>query len=215
MSNPYAPPEHDNDAAPILHEPSADGSVVGTATLTEGDMVTGLALANKRARWYLPVVCAFSGFVVTSFGGITVQIIAAPIAGALGWLLWRNLFRSGARRSLAGKTDRERTVTWRFTPETVEITTVTTYTRMQWSTVHRCLEGGDVFALYTSEAIVQIIPKRAFRAEEIETLRGMFASLVTPRKRPSAIGRMLVLWMVLVLAFLAVWQFMQDVRPQP
>jgi hypothetical protein len=213
MSNPYAPPTHDSEAATVVHPPSEDGSITGTATLTEADMAAGLAVANKRGQWLVPVLFAFFGLVATSsFGGITAPLVGAPVGAGLGWLLWRNVFRSGGRRSVAGKSERELTVTWRFTPETFEITTVTTYTRMQWSAAHRVIEGRDTFALYTSEAIVQIIPKRAFRPEEVEALRGLFARCITPRKRPSNFGRVFVLWVVLILMFLAIWQFLQGTR---
>jgi hypothetical protein len=218
MSNPYAPPTHDSETVQVVHPPSVDGSITGTTTLTDADMTSGLAVANKRGQWFLPVLFAFLGLLVgSSFGGVTGPLVAAPVAAGLGWIFWKNAFRAGGRRSLAGKSDRERTLTWRFTPETFEITTVTTYTRMQWSGVHRIVEGKDTFAVYTSEAIVQIIPKRAFRPEEVETLRGMFARYVTPRKRPNNLGRIIVLWVVLVLVFLAIWQFLQSdsLRPHP
>jgi hypothetical protein len=216
MSNPYAPPTHDSEAPQLVHPPSADGSISGTTTLTEADMAAGLAVANKRGQWLMPVLFAFFGLVATSsFGGITAPLIAVPVGAGFGWLLWRNVFRSGARRSLAGKSDRERTLTWRFTPETFEITTVTTYTRMQWSAVHRAVEGRDTFALYTSEAIVQIIPKRAFRAEEIEKLKALFASSITPRKKRSNFGRVFMLWIFLILMFLTIWQFLQGGGPRP
>jgi hypothetical protein len=211
MANPYAPPQHDAENAPVARPPSTDGSIVGSTTLTESDMAGGLRLANKRGQWFLPVLFGVLGFIVPFSSGIAVQLVAGPLAAAIGWFFWRRLFRSGAHRSVAGKTDRELTVTWRFTPETFEITNSTTYTRMQWSTVHRCLEGKDVFALYTSEAIVQIIPKRAFRPEDIEPLKGMFATHITPRKRPPMAARMLVLWVVLIVMFLAIWQFLQTV----
>jgi hypothetical protein len=218
MSNPYAPPTHDSETAQVLHPPSADGSIIGTTTLTEADMAAGLSVANKVGQWFLPILFAFFGFAVSSsFGGVTATLVAVPVAVGLGWLLRKNIFRAGARRSLAGKSDRERTLTWRFTPETFEITTSTTYTRMQWSAVHRSVEGKDTFAIYTSEAIVQIIPKRAFRAEDLEPLRGMLARCITPRKRPSTFGRIFILWFALILLFLAIWQFLQgdQVRPHP
>ena len=48
MSNPYAPPTHDSETAQVLHPPSADGSIIGTTTLTEADMAAGLSVVASR-----------------------------------------------------------------------------------------------------------------------------------------------------------------------
>jgi len=215
MQDPYAPPKHDDGTAPVIAGPSEDGFVTATATTTEADVEAGLRLVYKRMQWLLPLGIGFAAFFLTANVDLKDSWLAAPIGAAVGYYFWRSSFKGGARRSLAGKTDRERTVTWRFGPETIEISNSASYTRFEWSTFHRSLEGPDTFVLYTSEAVLQVIPKRAFRTEDIETVRRMFASHITPRKKPSHAMRTLLLWVTLILLFLAVWQFMNSGAPNP
>jgi hypothetical protein len=208
MVNPYAPPQHDADS-PVVHPPSADGAIVGTTALTEADMAAGLAMANKRL-WFFPLLFGLLGFISMSSFGLTAQLIGIPVAAGIGYFAWRNVFRSAGRRALANKSDGERTVTWRFTPESIEITNPLSYTRFRWAAVHRWLDGKDTLAFYSSESVVQIVPLRAFRADEIEKLRQLFRANVTPRKKPRTMTYVAILWMVLVLMFLAIWQFLQS-----
>jgi len=193
--------------------PSTNGVVTGTALLSEEDMRAGLLLTATNARWVMPVVAAFVGFsATTSFASLPIQIATALALGIAGWLLWPMLFSAAARRSLANKSDAERTVTWRFSPESVEITTATSYGRFDWSAIHRFLEGSETFVLYISEVAVQVIPKRVFRSEAVDALRAMFTQRITPRKKRSRVGLVLALWMLLLLMFLGMWQFLQSDR---
>jgi hypothetical protein len=212
--NPYAPPRQDDSpGAATVAAPSADGVVAGTALLSEEDMRAGILLTATNARWRHAHHRCIRGVQCDHvLRQPPIQIATAIALGVAGWFLWPMLFSPAARRSLANKSDAERTVTWRFSPESVEITTATSYGRFDWWTIHRFLEGPETFVLYISEVAVQVIPKRVFRSGAVDALRAMFPQRITPRKKRSRVGLVLALSMLLLLMFLGMWQFLQSDR---
>ncbi len=178
-------------------------------------MRAGLAQNSKLIRRLAPAWMAMFGFISSLSAPAAWQIGQTIVAGAFGWGIASVRVWADARRSLANKTESERTLTYAFSAAGVEITSALTYSRVKWPAVHRFGEGSKVFALNLSEAVVQVIPKRALQAADIDALRAMFKTYITPRKRRSGAGMVMIgLWVVLVLAFLAVWQFLNsDVIP--
>jgi len=198
----------------LAGEPPTEGVVTHTFTLNERDMASGIMLMLKRTRWSLPLMFAWIGAAVSSPWGLSgpVQIGIVIAAAVIGWLVWPLLFGSRARRSIANKSDADLTFTWRFSPDWVEITTRDTYARLRWSAIHRFLEGPKSFVVYTGETVAQVIPKRALGSEGVEALRAVFTSRITPRGKPPRAPGTSLLWVLLVLMFLAVWQFLQAGR---
>src|SRR5439155_26151051 len=148
------------------------------------DVAAGLTLTGGKLRWGVPVIFGLMGLLSGASMGTAWQVGEALGLGLLGAILWPLVFRAGARRSLANKSDLERTVTLTFSPACVEVTTVTVESRIKWPAVHRFVEGRKTFILYLGEAMVQVIPKRALRAEDVDALRSMFTSRIVPRKKP-------------------------------
>jgi hypothetical protein len=212
--NIYAPPQDQPPARPgeALDEAR---TITCTVVLESDDMRAGLAINAKLVRWLAPVWTALIGFVSGLSAPASWQIGQTIGFGAFGWMVaWAAVWVS-ARRSLANKTESERTLTYGFSAAGVEITSALTYSRVKWPAVHRFGEGSKVFALNLSEAVVQVIPKRALQAADVDALRAMFKTYITPRKRRSGgAGTVIVALWVVLLAFLAVWQFLNsDVMP--
>jgi hypothetical protein len=209
--NPYAPPQDERHFRSSTGTPA---TITCTFVMELDDMAAGLASGMKRIRVALAIWLFLMGLIAGATAGIGWQLGQAMVLGAFGWVLSSFISRTNARRSLANKSESERTVSYAFSNEGVEVTTVNTYSRVQWSAVHRFVEGPRTFSVYLSEAVVQVIPKRALGAADADALRAMLTSHIAPRKRPSAFRGVLVfLWLLMILMFLAVWQFLQPDRP--
>jgi hypothetical protein len=118
--------------------------------------------------------------------------------------------RRVAARVMSNKTAQERDITWEFDEVGYRVSTPGSEGRGAWGTVHRTMEGEKTFFLYPSSNIYQLIPKRAFRDEDLPRIRELFRTRVTPRPIRNNAWRVLVLWVVFIGAFLAVWQFLES-----
>ena len=82
--------------------------------------------------------------------------------------------------------------------------------RFAWGTMYRYIEAGPSFLVYTGPLSLVVIPKRAFAPEDERQLDALLRERI--RSRPLAgtapVGRLVVLWLVLVIAFLAIWQLL-------
>ncbi len=207
--NPYAPPK---DEGHVAAAPRTDGVVTCTFLQTEEDFAEGLLLTAKATRYSLATFGAFMGFAAINVLGPGVAIAASAALGVAGWFLAPKLISRNAKRALVNKSETERTVTWRFSAEGYEVTTAHSHNRSDWSTLHRFIEGPKSFVLYVSEVLAHIIPKRALHPSDVPVLVAMLTSHVTPRKKPKVWPRVLVLWLLLILMFLAVWQYFESVK---
>jgi hypothetical protein len=122
-----------------------------------------------------------------------------------------------ARLALANWTAEERRLDYRLTKDGFDTVGKKGRTRIRWPAIHRFAEGPDSFVIQASETMRTVIPKRAFAGDDIPTVRAMLTEWVTPRPstQKPATGRRVktvVLWMVLVVLFLAVWQFVSTPR---
>jgi hypothetical protein len=211
MTNPYAPPKD----GPFVPPPAAaaeEGVVTCTVVLNERELASGLVLTAKPARWSIAFIGGVMGFVVSGLAHPGLRFVVGAVCAALGWFFAPKLFVGNAKRALANKPEAERTFYWRFSPDGFEITTPASYSRANWSIIHRFLEGPTAFVLYASEAVVHVIPKSALRGDDVNALRALLTSRIIARKKPSLASRFAwvgVLWVVLILMFLAMWQFLQ------
>ncbi len=208
--NPYQPPKPQDPPLPSADavDVNPDTTVTCTFTIEPSDLAAGIDMAAPGI-WVLPVAFGLIGFATALSAGTTVRLATAVVAAGLGWLVRWNRLRLHAGRALANRTEAERAVCWRFGPEGVEMSSPGHFARMQWLSFHRFMEGRRSFVLYPNEAMVHVIPKRALSAEQMLQLRAMLKARITPRKQPTHLARFIILWMVLVLVFLAVWQFLQ------
>ena len=83
---------------------------------------------------------------------------------------------------------------------------------MAWAAVHAQVVTKGAFLLYPSAQICVVVPKRAFAEADQLRLAKELEARVAPLKRGGGAVRALVLWVVLIVAFLALWQFL-DAAP--
>ncbi len=157
-------------------------------------------------------VCAgaFLAINASMTGGLS-PIAMVPIAATVlvvGGVYWG--LRRGAARIVEDKTDAARDVRYEFGRTGYSIVTPVTTVRAEWASLHHVHEGLSTFFLYTASNAYQLVPKRAFRPEDIPRIRDLLRAHVTPRAAKSSAARVVVLWIALVVAFLAVWQFLDS-----
>jgi YcxB-like protein len=185
------------------------GTITCTVVLEVRDLVDGLASGTKSLRRSLMVWAALVGFLIGS--DLAWKLGRAVGFAATGWAIATLVPRIGARRSLANKSEPERTMKYVFSPKGIEITTSTHVSRRDWPTVHHFVEGPTTFGVYLTKSVLQVVPKRALRNDDVAALRAMLATHVMPPKR-SRMRRVFVasLWFAL---FLVIWAFLQFQRP--
>ncbi len=135
-----------------------------------------------------------------------VHLIPAGIG--LGIIAYAQLRRPGAgARMIAAMRDGERHFSYRFDEHGLRIKTAALDSSFSYSMLHRYVDAESAFLLYTQERIAQIIPKRAFDAGQIERIRHWLGTSVRPRPRTNSLTRMVLVWVALIVLFLAAWQW--------
>jgi len=158
---------------------------MATFELREGDLVDGFAAHRRRHKgWRLFFL--FSSILFVAIG----LFILSPLCqsrqiGLVGWMflaagiylgvvnvvLLPLLVRRQARRVLLQNKlmQGERTCTWTDTAITIQ----TRYgvNTFPWTDFQSCLEGKEVFMLYTSPRQFTLVPKRALTETEVVDLR--------------------------------------------
>lgn len=116
--------------------------------------------------------------------------------------------RLQARRFFVEIDPKRRSTSYVFTPTSVEITTKNSHARQDYEALKRYVLTPHTLLLYSSSSIAQIIPLRAFAPAERERVLAWIQSQVQPSPRvPSALRRTVVVWLVLVVMFAAIWWF--------
>jgi len=82
--------------------------------------------------------------------------------------------------------------------------------QLAWDTLYRCIETVSAFLIYTAPQVVAVVPKRAFTPAEQADLQALLRERIRPAPLAGVFrpGRLLLLWLALVIAFLAIWQFL-------
>jgi hypothetical protein len=162
----------------------------------------------------IPAFATIQSFVVTGTVSPTSMgwlYLALPIVLAL--VVARAFWKGRARwadnavkdlRSLEG-------VDFRFDAAGVTIDAPGRKATTAWSALARSIETPEAFAIYTTPATVMLVPKRAFSAEDQARLRALLSKLV-PNQPLRGVKlyslRTLVIWVVALVGFLAVWKFL-------
>jgi YcxB-like protein len=114
--------------------------------------------------------------------------------------------RSAGQRLLRSMKEGEREVSYRFDSEGVNLKTPVSELSMSYAALRRQREGSTAFLLYTGERLAQLVPKRAFDAAQLEQIRRWLSAGVKERPQPRRFLRAIVLWLVLIVSFLLLWQ---------
>lgn len=199
--------EESGDPTHSLREPEVRVRV----ELTEQDVVDGFRAIPAQRNAPLAIALFGAVFLVHIWGGSTDGIYKVLAASGVGLILLfavRMGMRRGWRRayntmSVAGG------IEYTFTPGTVEINTAKANSRFRYDGLYRYHVTKTTLLLYTSSQVAQIVPVRAFTQDELASVRGWLDANVKKASRvPGGLRRMLALWVLLIVAFLAVWLFL-------
>ncbi|HXU80296.1 MAG TPA: YcxB family protein [Polyangia bacterium] len=99
-------------------------------------------------------------------------------------------------------------VFYRFDAEGVTIRASGATASFAYRTIQRVQETSTAFLLYTAPGVANIVPKRAFTPADVERVRALVTPQVKIQRSPGLPVKTLVLWGVLIFAFLMIWQLM-------
>lgn len=199
---------------------SEDEVVTGSIGLTERDLVLGVREISNlfRFRWLLLAltsvmfgiaavsnssVCAAHNLPeLVGLGVFYLAIFAGPRWSARR--LYRSLIKAGDSQ-----------VFYRFDAQGVTIRASGQTTSFAYRLLSRFRETAATFLLKRDGGLTTIVPKRAFADAEVSRLRALLSAEVKhePGRGLGRAGKLVVLWVALVFAFVVMWQFL-NARPR-
>jgi len=208
----------------MVDEASDKDAIVGQADLTEADLAQASAqLPGAKRPWLVPAIMAgaallFFSLSPSQISSETTLTMLLPMAFVV---LLAIFFQRLARRAwvkqafanIGGPT------TFRFDDYGFSSESSLRQHRLAWASLARSIDTPQAFLVYTTPRTVLIVPKRAFVEADVVSLRSMLAERVAPTPLPSggllggSANRTLLLWVVLVVTFLAIWQFLDSGAP--
>ena len=187
-------------------------TLTGEVNITATDVAQGLGqLSLFRRRWsYLLLAALFVGLLAVS-GQVSLPALTP-------FLIFTALFQAYlflgplimGKRTIAAMPDR--TIRYRADDREITIATTGSTVTRSWDRLTLFREVDKAFLIWVGPYAVQVIPKRAFNAEGIDWLRARLAHTVKAEGTSSAKrwSRLIGLWLILVLAFLLLWQLLNS-----
>jgi len=186
--------------------------VEGRLELTESDVLHALQSMPER-RFGAAAVSALAALVLVGIGlvqGFDPAIwMSIGFAGVL--LVFTNLSstRLQARRFFKDIAADRRETAYVFTPTGLEITTKHSHVKQDYEALKRFVLMPHTLLLYSSSSIAQIVPLRAFAPADRDRVIAWVQAQVKPSpKLPPTLRRTVGIWLVLVIAFAAIWWFL-------
>jgi hypothetical protein len=189
--------------------------VDGKAVLTERDFVEawGHVPQFRRAKraflWLLPALGALMILSAANRGGLRWAVMALVPAGitlALGIGALPLLRARWAKRVMRDAAPGE--TTFRFDEAGVQATNSLRRHELKWVGLMQQVETSSSFLICASPRLLLVVPKRAFRADDLQRLRQMLQQRIAAKRQPSRLPRLLLLWCAVFIAILVVWQFL-------
>jgi YcxB-like protein len=197
-------------------EPKTEPTI-GALELDEHDLRAAIIDLSfiLRARVGIGVVLAFI-FGVLALGRADVaQVARQLIPGALfvAYLFVSPVLRGRQllRAIVAGG---DKHASYRFDDDGVTFRSAGSTMTAAYRSLVEFREGKTAFFVYTAPGVANIVPKRAFPAEELSRVRARLAANVKPRALTHA-SRRVVLIFAALLAFFVVWQFLSSTGATP
>jgi len=198
------------------------GPIVGRAQLTPDDFTAVWAALPQNRRLFVRlgswvVLIGMFWFVrglldpAAASEPLPWTMLLVPGVMVVGFplILWRsrNAWGKNAVAELRGNEG----VEYRFDAAGFSFSAPGRQVQHAWSALYRCLETAQAFAIYTGPAAVIVVPKRAFAADDQARLVSLLPTAVPNRPLSGAatwrpLGRTVLLWVVMVIAFLVIWQ---------
>jgi hypothetical protein len=189
-----------------------DRVIVGETSFTRDDFLNARrSLPGAKAPFILVPIAAM--YVLFSFladhqQGALAAMLVTPIAftAVFVFAMWNGTRRwaNNVFAELRGDHD----VTFRFDRYGLAVETSKRQAKVAWEVLHRALETKLAFLVYTSANTAEVVPKRAFAASDLETLRQWLRERIQARPVRRVLLNTFVLWIVLIFAFLLIWQFL-------
>jgi len=170
--------------------------------------VWGQAPAMRRAAvWLLVIVVGMPVVFSLRSGFDPLVLLAIPVllaAGAFGIWRGRRSWSEAMFKSAGGMP-----VEYFFDGQGYQTRAPGREGRAEWGTLHAFAETPAAFLLYVSPHIFHLVPKRAFPEADQARLSAELRARVKPlAKSPSGLKKTLVLWIVLIVAYLVIWQLL-------
>lgn len=192
-----------------MSSPSDAAPVEAQLELTEVDFLHALRSMPER-RFGIASVSVIAALVVAGMGmvqGFDLAIwLTIAFVAVLLVVMHFTTTRLQARRFFAEIAPERRKTTYIFTPTSVEISSKSSHARQDYEALKRYVLTPHTLLLYSSSSIAQVIPLRAFAPNDRERVIAWVKAHVKPSPRvPSVLGRTVVMWLVLVVAFAMIW----------
>ena len=157
----------------------------------------------KKMRFFGMVALGLAA--MTLLAGAVNGELASGLATVVTMTVFGGVFFTipyfSARSALQNFTAEERRLTMRLEEGGIHVTSGKGESSSPWDAVHRVVESQDVFLIYTTEQCAHFLPKRLLSPENTETIRNLVASKVEPRKAPSKMKYVIIVWLALVMMF--------------
>jgi YcxB-like protein len=203
----------------VVNQASDSGAIVGEAELSEADLAQAQTrLPGSQRPWLVPVLVGVA--MLLSLGlnqsALSSESMLTVVLPALFVVTLSTYSQRAARRAwvkqafanIGGDT------TFRFDDYGFTSESSLRQHRLAWASLARTLETPEAFLVYTTPRTVLIVPKRAFSDAEVTTLSRLLLERVTPQPKVglfnATANRTLLLWVVVVSAFLGIWHFLGE-----
>jgi len=190
----------------------------GKAVLTERDFVEAWGHVPQFRRsirafvWLLPSLGVLMVLSAANRGGLrwaVLSLVPAGITVALGVgalpLLRARWAKRVIRDAAAGET------TFRFDEAGVQASNSLRRHELKWAGLTQQVETPSSFLICASPRMLLVVPKRAFGPDEQQGLRQMLQQRILAKPQASHLPRLLLLWLVVFIVILGVWQFLSTV----
>ncbi len=190
--------------------PDPVGKIVGHVVLSREDLENA---ADSSGRRKLLVALIITGALlvlgIAAGSGRTDfwLILAFPAVFAVLLVVYfRYLLKKATGRLLAHQPEAERDTTFELDESGYLRKTGLSSSRAAWSTLDSHRETKSSFVLFSSLAGHVILPKRAFREEDIEAIRALLRTHVkAATTNPMQVRLVVVMWVLLIVTFAAIW----------
>ncbi len=137
----------------------------------------------------------------------------AFVSPAFMFLFFRNL-RTHAAKNMLAELGWKEGLEFRLDPQRFSFCASGREVNVEWQALTRSLEIPNAYLIYTTPRLAVIMPKRAFAPEELPRVHELLQRRV-PQKELRSVARprrLVITWLVLMVLFLAIWQFVEMKR---
>ncbi|MEZ4247683.1 MAG: YcxB family protein [Polyangiales bacterium] len=193
--------------------------VEARVTLEEADVRRGLFFTMTRHSPGMRFLPLFYGLAIVAliFGVVVLGKGHEPSTPELlfgaACLAFLTLIPLGIRRMASQMFARvpERSATWRFRHEGIQIQSGDAITSHEWFGLYRTYETSRAFYVHDKPSVFHVLPKRDLDAATVDAIRGWFAARAKPRRAIETVAWMSPsMTMIVMLVFTALWVWLGD-----